>query len=84
MPALLQIAAQFLKIEDFAVERDQHLPIFAADRLIPTAHIDDCQASHRHAEPAIDIEPVAVGTAMNDARVHALQQVGIDRLDEIG
>jgi hypothetical protein len=71
-------------VEDLAVEADHRLAVGAEHRLGPAGEVEDRQAPVAEAERAVDVQALAVGPAMAQARGHGGQQRRVMATDHPG
>src|SRR5207237_2718153 len=79
VPASKQLLTQFDVIVDLTVEDDPDGAVLVAQRLVPTAQVDDRQTAHGHAERTLDVYPFVVGPAMRDERRHSVEESAVGR-----
>src|SRR5690349_6199346 len=70
MSAGLQLRAQFLVVEDFAVENDPQRFVFVADRLLPCLQIDDTEPCAPESCLRIAIDSEFIRPAVPDGGKH--------------
>jgi hypothetical protein len=73
-----QLLADRPVIVDLPVENNGDRTIFIADRLMAGCKVDDAEAAHAEADPALGEEPIIVRAAMRHHVAHTTQYGGID------
>jgi hypothetical protein len=76
----LQFFAQFLKIVDFAVEREREALVLGEHRLRAAAQIDDRQSAMAKTDPRRSPNARSVWAAMRQGVGHPPDAFGVDRL----
>ena len=65
-------------VVDFTVENDPDRTVFIADGLMSGGEVNNAEAAHSQADPALRVKAIVVWTAMSHDVTHASQDAGID------
>ncbi len=74
MPAPYKIGVEFGVVVRFAVEDDPQRFVFIGDGLVATCHINNGEPPHRQADAGLNMEAVAIGSAMEDGFGHRFER----------
>ena len=74
----LQLRDQLLVVVDLAVEDDDDRAVLVVERLLARGEVDDRQSAVAKPDARLEVQPLAVRTAMRLRVVHALQQRAIE------
>ncbi|GAA4639063.1 hypothetical protein GCM10023196_099230 [Actinoallomurus vinaceus] len=72
-----QFTAQCGVIVDLAVEDRDHGSVLVVNRLIPTGHVDDCEAPHAECGVLVIVEARTIRPAVSEHLAHAAEKTGI-------
>ena len=75
MPLDLQVLAKLTVVVDLAVEGDDPAPVSRRHRLVASLEVDDRQTAESHRNPAVDILPRTIRSAVNDPVHHVGQDL---------
>src|ERR1700674_901567 len=75
MAACNQLLAQSQVVVDFTVECDPERTILVAEWLVSGRKVDDAEAAHAEANPALGVDSFVVGAAMHHGRAHPPQDL---------
>ena len=67
-----QLPVERFVVVDLAVEHDEHAAVLVRDRLVAAGQVDDAEAAHAEADPALDEGAPVVGAPMADGIAHPL------------
>ena len=70
VPRSLEGLSEFLEIVDLPVEDHPDVALLVGNRLRPRLQVDHCQPSHGQPYPVAHMEPVFVGSTVNDDTAH--------------
>ena len=64
-------------VVNLAIKDDPDIAVLVGQRLVTGLHINDAEPAHSKADVLFNEEPFIVGTAMDDAAVHARERVAL-------
>ncbi len=78
-PRAAQLDLDFLEVVDLSVVGDDDAVVFVVERLLAAFEIDDRQSTMTQTDTGLDMKAVAIGATVFERRVHAREQIRIDR-----
>src|SRR5437868_7017955 len=76
----LKFLSQFRKVVNLAVIDDPNTLVFVVNGLVTATNINDAQPSHAQAHRAASIDPLVVGTTVNNGLAHLPNLRSVDLL----
>src|SRR5207247_576687 len=73
-----ELALQLREVVDLAVVDRPDAPVLVVNRLPAGVDVDHGQAPHGQADVAVEVNPVVVGTPMDERLAHRGEGVGLD------
>src|SRR5215469_1871846 len=79
MAPLFQIIAQLNVVVYFSIENHLDALVLVGNGLCPSFEVDDAEATVRQADTGSEVHALPVWTAMDNARIHSVHCLAIDR-----